>query len=68
MYQDQIVCPIPNYITHNQVHNHWGQWYINGLVQDCNNTIAKALELLQSCSKPSIVTLVVWQHDAVIHV
>ena len=28
--------------------------YINGLVQDCSNTIANALELLQSCTKPSI--------------
>ena len=27
---------------------------IDGLVQDCSNSIAKALELLQSCTKPSI--------------
>ena len=27
---------------------------IDGLVQDCSNSIANALELLQSCSKPSI--------------
>ena len=26
--------------------------YVNGLVQDCSNSIAKALELLQSCTKP----------------
>ena len=26
---------------------------IEGLVQDCNNSIANALELLQSCTKPS---------------
>ena len=26
--------------------------YIYGLVQDCSNSIANALELLQSCSKP----------------
>ena len=30
------------------------QLYINGLVQDCSNSIANALELLQSCPKPSI--------------
>ena len=32
------------------------QWrfYIDGLVQDCSNSIANALELLQSCTKPSI--------------
>ena len=28
--------------------------HINGLVQDCSNSIANALELLQSCTKPSI--------------
>ena len=27
---------------------------IDGLVQDCNNSIANALELLQSCTNPSI--------------
>ena len=29
---------------------HWRQ--IDGLVQNCSNSIAKALELLQSCTKP----------------
>ena len=28
--------------------------YIDGLVQDCINSIANALELLQSCTKPTI--------------
>ena len=28
--------------------------YIDGLVQDCNNSSALAMELLQSCTKPSI--------------
>ena len=27
--------------------------YINGLAQDCSNSIANTLELLQSCTKPS---------------
>ena len=27
---------------------------IDGLVQECSNSIAKALELLQSCTKPLI--------------
>ena len=31
---------------------------IDGLVQDCSNSIAKALELLQSCTKPSMYGLV----------
>ena len=26
--------------------------HINGLVQDCSNSIANALELLQPCTKP----------------
>ena len=29
-------------------------WYIYGLVQDCSNSSALAMELLQSCTKPSI--------------
>ena len=29
-------------------------YYIDDLVQDCSKSIANALELLQSCSKPSI--------------
>ena len=28
---------------------------IDGLVQDCSNSIANALELLQSCTKPSVL-------------
>ena len=28
--------------------------HIDGLVQDCSNSSALALELLQSCTKPSI--------------
>ena len=28
--------------------------YIDGLVQDCSISIANALEILQSCTKPSI--------------
>ena len=31
---------------------------IDGLVQDCSNSIANALELLQSCTKPSMYALV----------
>ena len=36
----------------------WGEF--DGLVQDCSNSIAKALELLQSCTKPSIFVTNVW--------
>ena len=33
---------------------HYDAVYINGLVQDYSNSIASALELLQSCTKPSV--------------
>ena len=29
--------------------------HVDGLVQDCSNSIANALELLQSCTKPSML-------------
>ena len=29
-------------------------WYFDGLEQDCSHSIANALELLKSCTKPSI--------------
>ena len=32
-------------------------WYTNGLVQECSNSSALAMELLQSCTKPSIHSL-----------
>ena len=31
-----------------------GDVHIDGLVQDCSNSSALAMELLQSCTKPSI--------------
>ena len=31
---------------------------IDGLVQDCSNSSALAMELLQSCTKPSISSIV----------
>ena len=33
-------------------------FYINGLVQDCSNASALAIELLQSCTKPSICCVI----------
>ena len=32
----------------------YGLKYIDGLVQDCSNSSALAMELLQFCAKPSI--------------
>ena len=37
--------------------------HINGLVQDCSNSSALAMELLQSCTKPSIY---VWMNQIII--
>ena len=37
-----------------------GDAFIDDLVQDCSNSIANALELLQSCTKPSIYVSVNW--------
>ena len=33
------------------------QVYVDGLAQDCSNSIANALELLQSCAKPSMCSM-----------
>ena len=38
------------------------QWDIDGLVQDCSNSSALAMELLQSCTKPSICTHTLEHH------
>ena len=39
--------------------------YIDGLVQDCSNSIANALELLQSCTNPSIREKEDWKYETV---
>ena len=31
------------------------EWYLYGLMQNCSISIAKALEILQSCTKPSVL-------------
>ena len=38
------------------LYKNW-EHHIDGLVQDCNNFIANALELLQSCTKPLICSV-----------
>ena len=37
---------------------HVGELHIDGLAQDCSNSIANALELLQFCTKPLIWSVV----------
>ena len=44
-----------NKIQHGLDKSLYPKKYIDGLVQDCSNSIANALELLQSCTNPSIV-------------
>ena len=39
-------------------------YHIDGLVQDCSNSIAYALELLQSCTKPSTSWLNRWMEPS----
>ena len=52
-----ILCP---HLLHIIAANQWCPYhnmayhYVDGLVQDCSNSSANALELLQSCTKPSM--------------
>ena len=48
------------------VNLHLSEGYSDGLMQDCSNSIANTLELLQSCAKPSNVAIYCSQqnHDA----
>ena len=39
------------------------QFRLDGLVHDCSNSIANTLELLQSCTKPSLWVLNIWYLD-----
>ena len=43
----------------------WGNQYFDGIVQDCSNSIANALELLQPCTKPSTLQWRYNEHDGV---
>ena len=50
-------CSLPFvYLTSKEVSTGLRYQYIDGLVQDCSNSIANALELPQSCTKPSACT------------
>ena len=54
-------CEIDTWIYHSHVLTHWGLMiHISGLVQDCSISIANALEILQSCTNPSIYASVNW--------
>ena len=54
----EVICGLQTSATSQRVSiylNGGHDWSheIDGLVQDCSNSIATALELLQSCTKPS---------------
>ena len=41
---------------------------IDGSAQYCSNSSANALELLQSCANPSMISLLLWSHAILVHV
>ena len=41
---------------------------VDGLVQDCSNPIANALELLQSCNEPSINDADIYAHKILMYI
>ena len=45
----------------------FGDWQIESLVQYSSNSIANALELLQPCTKPSILFAILPQEQLQIH-
>ena len=63
-----IICMLSNAVLFCVPYICWGHkvQYIDGLVQDCSNYIANALELLQSCTKPSISNNKL--HGLVVHI
>ena len=42
--------------------------YVDGLVQDCSNSITNALELLQSCTKPSMLCVHRYILSKIVHI
>ena len=60
IWPDMLVSPLLSWGLLTDCLSKWQlgvfQYHIDGLVQDCSNSIANALELLQSCTKPSIWT------------
>ena len=54
-----LVTPASMWVASLGNQGKYGHWdnsvlHVDGLVQDCSNSIANALELLQSCAKPSM--------------
>ena len=54
---DELVCLPMNADQEMEAITNWSQWwqiYLDGLVQDCSDSSVLAMELLQSCTEPSI--------------
>ena len=43
----------------------WTEAHIDGLVQDCSNSSALAMELLPSCTKPSIYAYILFVYESI---
>ena len=52
-----IVQWAPKTLVSEEIADIFRNYNIDGLVEDCSNSSASALELLQSCTKPSICYL-----------
>ena len=53
LWRDLAMCFNPVVYRLSIMWQLWKQvYYVNGLVEDCSNSIALAMELLQSCTKP----------------
>ena len=63
MYMSIIHTTIKFYTTKlNSLHTEFYREHTDHLVQDCSNSIANALELLQFCTKPSINCISISYH------
>ena len=52
--------PLPHWLPQCQSSNR--KDYVDGLVQDCSDSSAWAMELLQSCTKPSLCKWIIRIH------
>ena len=58
-YNGEIINEIGLRCLFNSFRDEFTPVYINGLMQDCSNSIANTLELLQSCTKSLIFSVLI---------
>ena len=51
--EDIMICNSPMYMLFKETYN-WYNDYIDGLAQDCSISSALVMDILRSCTKPSI--------------